>query len=120
MISHMSLPVSDLEKSKAFYVEALKPLGYAVVMEFPGFVGLGVNGDPDFWLVPGKNPEGLHIAFGAENRALVGAFYEAAMAAGAKDNGGPGLRPHYGENYYGAFVFDLDGHNIEAVCHRPE
>jgi len=120
MISHMSLPVSDIEKSKAFYTAALKPLGYTIAMEFPGAVGMGVKGEPDFWLVPGKTSEGLHVAFEAESRALVDAFYEAAMAAGAKDNGAPGLRPHYHENYYGAFILDQDGHNMEAVCHHAE
>lgn len=120
MISHMSLPVRDLQKSKAFYLDALKPLGYEVVMEFPDAIGMGVKGNPDLWLVQGKNPEGFHVAFEAENRGIVQEFHAAALQAGAKDNGAPGLRSQYHENYYGAFVIDMDGHNIEAVCNRSE
>lgn len=120
MISHMSLPVADIAKSKAFYVAILKPLGYEVILEFPDAVGMGAQGNPDFWLVPGKSGASIHLAFDAESRTLVDAFYQQALQAGGKDNGAPGLRPHYHKNYYGAFIFDPDGHNIEAVCHRPE
>jgi len=126
MIDHTGLNVSDYQKSKAFYVAALAPLGYQVVMELPssivpdGGMGLGVPPKPDFWVAGGKpNVPPLHVAFRAENRAQVDAFYKAALAAGGRDNGPPGPRPHYHANYYGAFVLDPDGHNIEAVCHDP-
>lgn len=128
MIDHTGLSVSDYGVSKAFYQAALAPLGYSVLMEFTaeqtgGFegVGLGVAPKPDFWLSrgePQKPP--LHIAFRADSRAQVDAFYTAAIKAGGRDNGAPGLRPHYHPDYYGAFVFDPDGNNIEAVCHLPE
>jgi len=126
MIDHTGLNVSDYQKSKAFYLAALAPLGYQVVMELPssivpdGGLGLGVPPKPDFWVAGGKpNVPPLHVAFRAENRAQVDAFYKAALAAGGRDNGPPGPRPHYHANYYGAFVLDPDGHNIEAVCHDP-
>jgi catechol 2,3-dioxygenase-like lactoylglutathione lyase family enzyme len=127
-IDHTSLSVSDFAGAKAFYSAALKPLGITVLMEFPKAVtgnvdvaGLGADGKPFFWLAgAGKTTPRLHIAFGAENRAEVDAFYKAAIAAGGKDNGPPGIRAHYHPNYYGAFVLDADGHNIEAVCHKPE
>ena len=126
MIDHTGLNVSDYQKSKAFYVAALAPLGYQMVMELPssivpdGGLGLGVPPKPDFWVAGGKpNVPPLHVAFRAENRAQVDAFYKAALAAGGRDNGPPGPRPHYHANYYGAFVLDPDGHNIEAVCHDP-
>ena len=124
MIDHTGLNVSDYQKSKVFYLAALAPLGYQVVMELPssivpdGGLGLGVPPKPDFWVAGGKpNVPPLHVAFRAENRAQVDAFYKAALAAGGRDNGPPGPRPHYHANYYGAFVLDPDGHNIEAVCH---
>ena len=126
MIDHTGLNVSDYRKSKAFYLAALAPLGYQVVKELPssivpdGGMGLGVPPKPDFWVAGGKpNVPPLHVAFRAENRAQVDAFYKAALAAGGRDNGPPGPRPHYHANYYGAFVLDPDGHNIEAVCHDP-
>jgi len=120
MIDHISLGVRDLSVSKAFYAAALAPLGYVVMMEFPGVLGLGEKGKPDFWLGGGgETGAGRHVAFLAPNRAAVDAFYEAAIRAGGKDNGKPGLRPQYHPNYYGAFVLDPDGHNIEAVCHTP-
>jgi len=126
MIDHTGLNVSDYQKSKAFYLAALAPLGYQVVMELPssivpdGGLGLGVPPKPDFWVAGGKpNVPPLHVAIRAENRAQVDAFYKAALAAGGRDNGPPGPRPHYHANYYGAFVLDPDGHNIEAVCHDP-
>jgi catechol 2,3-dioxygenase-like lactoylglutathione lyase family enzyme len=127
MIDHTGYMVSDFAKSKAFYVRALAPLGYEVLMELSAAVtgrtdvaGLGVAPKPDFWIAGGKpNDPRIHIAFRASSRAVVDAFYEAAIAAGGRDNGPPGLRPHYHPNYYGAFVLDPDGHNVEAVCHDP-
>jgi catechol 2,3-dioxygenase-like lactoylglutathione lyase family enzyme len=127
-IDHTSLSVSDYEAAKKFYAAALAPLRVAVMMEFPASVtgsvdvcGLGADGKPFLWLAnAGKTTPRVHIAFRAESRAQVDAFYAAAMAAGGTDNGGPGLRPMYHPNYYGAFVLDADGHNIEAVCHAPE
>lgn len=128
MIDHLGITVSDFDKSKAFYDKALAPLGASLLMMVPiehtGGVkvgGYGRDQKPDFWLHQGeKAVHHEHIAFTARSRAEVDAFYEAAIAAGGKDNGGPGLRPHYHANYYGAFVFDPDGNNIEAVCHKPE
>lgn len=121
MIDHLSAYVEDYARAKTFYLAALKPLRYALIMEFPQAGGLGVDGKPDFWIVaPGKDKTfSTHIAFRAENRAQVDAFYAAAIAAGGKDNGKPGLRPEYHPNYYGAFVIDPDGNNCEAVCHDP-
>jgi catechol 2,3-dioxygenase-like lactoylglutathione lyase family enzyme len=119
MIDHISLKVRDLPKSKTFYQAALAPLGYVVVMEFPDGAGLGEKGKPDFWIGPGQQAQ-THIAFASRDRKTVDAFYAAAMAAGAKDNGPPGLRPDYHPSYYAAFVLDPDGHNIEVVCHKPE
>src|SRR5262249_52456107 len=121
MIDHLGIPVSDYARSKAFYLQALAPLGYGVVLEFGSgdhaSVGLGAGGKPDLWLSPGKRlSQRLHIAFTAETRAIVDDFYRAAIKAGGVDNGEPGIREHYHPNYYGAFVLDPDGHNIEAVC----
>jgi catechol 2,3-dioxygenase-like lactoylglutathione lyase family enzyme len=127
MIDHTGIDVSDPAKSRSFYEQALAPLGYAVLMEVPteftgGVVvlGFGVAPKPDFWLHQGtpQTPR-VHVAFRADSRAQVDAFYAAAIAAGGKDNGPPGARPHYHQHYYGAFVLDPDGHNIEAVCHSP-
>jgi catechol 2,3-dioxygenase-like lactoylglutathione lyase family enzyme len=121
MFDHIGFPVRDAVKSRAFYTAALAPLGIGVVREFPGWVGFGKPGQPQFWLGgQGAPPSGVHLAFGAATRADVDAFYDAAIAAGGRDNGGPGLRPDYHANYYGAFVFDPDGHNVEAVCHSAE
>ncbi|NJA89771.1 VOC family protein [Rhodocyclus tenuis] len=121
MFDHLSLGVSDLPASEAFFLKALAPLGVTVVMQGPYGIGLGRQGKPSLWLVPAKvTPAPLHLAFAAETRAQVDAFYAAALAAGGKDNGAPGLRPDYHANYYGAFVIGPDGHNIEAVCQRPE
>ena len=124
MIDHVGLSVTDFERTKAFYLKALAPLGYALLMEFPdggGVAGFGQDGKPDFWIDgAGKPSPKLHVAITARNRADVDAFYQAALAAGGKDNGKPGLRPHYHESYYGAFILDPDGHNIEAVSHAPE
>jgi catechol 2,3-dioxygenase-like lactoylglutathione lyase family enzyme len=120
MIDHMGLSVSDLARSRAFYESALAPLGYAPIMVFDEAVGFGVPPKPDFWLSEGDpGMPALHVAFGAKSRADVDAFYRAALDAGGRDNGAPGLRTHYHPNYYGAFVLDPDGHNIEAVCHLP-
>jgi catechol 2,3-dioxygenase-like lactoylglutathione lyase family enzyme len=118
IFDHVSVSVSDFDRSKAFYERALKPLGIAVIMEFPGTAGLGKPGRPQFWIGSGATgQQKAHIAFVAENRQTVDAFYAAAIAAGGKDNGKPGLRPMYHPNYYGAFVLDPDGYNVEAVCH---
>lgn len=121
MIDHIGLSVTDVANSKAFYRSALAPLGYAVIMEFAGDVGFGVPPKPDFWIGrAGTDVLPTHIAFRADSRTQVDAFYKAAMAAGGRDNGAPGLRPDYHANYYGAFVLDPDGNNIEAVCHAAE
>jgi catechol 2,3-dioxygenase-like lactoylglutathione lyase family enzyme len=128
MIDHTGLAVSDFSRSKAFYIAALAPLGYSILAEFPAaptgspdIGGFGEPPEPDFWIVGGTpNKPPIHVAFRVENRAKVRAFYEAALAAGAKDNGAPGIREHYHPNYYAAFVLDPDGHNVEAVCHAPE
>ncbi len=121
MFDHIGIGVTDLDASKAFYLEALAPLGVGVVMEFPEAVGLGPPHKPAFWLSRASSrPAPLHLAFAAENRAQVAEFHRRAIAAGAKDNGPPGLRPHYHAHYYAAFVMGPDGHNVEAVCHKPE
>jgi catechol 2,3-dioxygenase-like lactoylglutathione lyase family enzyme len=118
MIDHIGIQVNDLATSIAFYTKALAPLGYALVMTWEQAAGFGVNGKPDFWIDGRKGPtDKIHVAFRAAGRADVRAFYEAAIAAGGKDNGAPGMRPHYHEHYYGAFVLDPSGHNVEAVCH---
>jgi catechol 2,3-dioxygenase-like lactoylglutathione lyase family enzyme len=120
MIDHIGIQVADLDKSIAFYTKALAPLGYELVMKWEQFAGFGVAGKPDFWIDGRGAPASvIHVAFRASGRALVRAFYDAAIAAGGKDNGAPGVRPHYHEHYYGAFVHDPDGHNVEAVCHEP-
>ena len=130
MIDHVGFKVSDYPTSKAFYERALAPLGYGLVMEVtPAMTGteayhagFGSHGKPDFWIATdaAATGRGLHVALVANSRADVDAFHAAAMAAGGRDNGPPGLRPHYHRHYYGAFVLDPDGHNIEAVCHAPE
>jgi catechol 2,3-dioxygenase-like lactoylglutathione lyase family enzyme len=117
IFDHLGIKVSDFDKSHAFYKAALAPLGIKTMMQYPGVCGMGVT-MPEFWLSAGA-PVSTHVAFAAKDRATVDAFYAAAIAAGGKDNGGPGLRPNYHEHYYGAFVLDLDGNNIEAVCHLP-
>ena len=137
MIDHLGFNVSDIERSQAFYDAALAPLQIAVVMEVTPeqsghgtpYLGYGKTADsrdiqagkPSFWLSQ-KAPLGnrVHVAFVADSRTQVDAFHAAALAAGGTDNGGPGVRVHYHPNYYGAFVLDPDGHNIEAVCHRPQ
>jgi catechol 2,3-dioxygenase-like lactoylglutathione lyase family enzyme len=121
MFDHVGFGVTDLSASKTFFLQALAPLGVGVVMEGPYGVGLGQAGKPSLWLSETtERPAHLHIAFIAGSRAQVDAFYRAALQAGAQDNGVPGLRPHYHPDYYAAFVIGPDGHNIEAVCHRPQ
>jgi catechol 2,3-dioxygenase-like lactoylglutathione lyase family enzyme len=128
MIDHTGLNISNPTQSRAFYEAALAPLGYRVLMEIPkeftgGSVVLGMGAPPkaDFWLTEGApNTPRIHIAFHAKNHAEVIAFYKSALAAGGRDNGPPGPRPHYHANYFGAFVLDPDGHNIEVVCHDPQ
>lgn len=128
MLDHLGLVVSDPEKSRLFYERALAPLGYTVLISPPKEVtggrvvlGFGVPPKPDFWILSGTpNEPRLHVAFRAESRKQVDEFYRAALEAGGKDNGAPGLRPQYHKDYYGAFMLDPDGHNIEAVCHAPE
>ncbi len=117
MIDHIGIQVTDLDTSVAFYTQALAPLGYVLVMRLEGVAGFGIAGKPDFWIGIGKPSDKLHVAFRAKGRRDVRAFYTAAMAAGGTDNGPPGIREVYHPNYYGAFVCDPDGHNIEAVCH---
>ena len=126
MIDHLGFPVSDYARSKAFYERALAPLGYTLIMEVQQnehdakAAGFGANGKPDFWIGgEGGLERALHVAITAKDRASVDAFYQAAIAAGGKDNGAPGIRAHYHPNYYAAFVLDPDGHNIEVVCHEP-
>ncbi len=118
MIDHLMLTVRDIARSRDFYAKTLAPLGYAVQMEFEQSCAFGPERKPSFWLKPGEPPtQPMHLAFMARDRSAVDAFHAAALAAGATDNGAPGLREHYHPNYYGGFVFDPDGHNIEAVCH---
>jgi catechol 2,3-dioxygenase-like lactoylglutathione lyase family enzyme len=137
MIDHIGLSVRDVASATEFYLKALAPLGVAIVMQVSAeetghgaAVGFGVvgttpegvqSGKPSFWIGEGPAPSGpLHVAFVAASRAAVDAFYRAALQAGGKDNGPPGLRPEYHANYYAAFVFDKDGNNVEAVCHAPQ
>ncbi|MBM3574081.1 MAG: VOC family protein [Alphaproteobacteria bacterium] len=125
MLDHLSLGVADLARARKFYDRALKPLGYRRVMTFADVgVGYGIGPQaPQFWLGTAKRVKpspGSHIAFFADNRKSVRAFYRAALKAGGRDTGKPGLRPEYHPNYYGAFIIDPDGHRIEAVCHLPE
>ncbi|HEY5758479.1 MAG TPA: VOC family protein [Steroidobacter sp.] len=127
MIDHLGISVADFAASKAFYLKALAPLGIGVVMNVPkeqsgrpsDFTGFGSDHKPFFWIGQGVAPQGMHLCFTAKTRAEVDAFYKAALAAGARDNGPPGIREHYHPNYYGAFVIDLNGVNLEAVCHKP-
>ncbi|SFI61337.1 Catechol 2,3-dioxygenase [Phyllobacterium sp. CL33Tsu] len=126
MLDHTGVSVSDFEKSKAFYRQLFASIGYELILEFPASVtgssdvaGFGEGGKPDFWIASGEpNRPTVHVAFRVGSRNIVDAFCKAGIAAGGTDNGPPGLRPHYHPNYYGAFVRDPDGHNIEAVCHE--
>jgi catechol 2,3-dioxygenase-like lactoylglutathione lyase family enzyme len=121
MIDHVTANVGDFERAKRFYEQALAPLGYSVQMEFPEAAGLGTGeGIPDFWISSKPDRGATHVAFTAADRSAVDSFHEAALAAGGTDNGAPGLRPHYHETYYAAYVHDPDGNNLEAVTHRPE
>lgn len=128
MIDHLGFPVRDFASSRAFYLQALAPLGFGPVMDVTkeqtgGYEGTGFGppGRAQFWVGSGDARGGsMHVAFEASSRAAVDAFYKAALAAGGRDNGPPGIRAHYHPDYYGAFVLDPDGHNIEAVCHEPE
>ena len=130
MIDHTGIVASDFDRSKEFYSKALSAIGYSLLMEFPASVTLQMDvagfgelpePEPDFWVSKGSpNNPPIHVAFRVRTRAQVDAFFQAAIAAGGRDNGQPGLRPHYHPSYYGAFVLDPDGHNIEAVCHSPE
>ena len=127
MLDHVGFTVSDFEHSKAFYLRALAPLGYGLVIEVTPemtgkdvrHAGFGAGHKPDFWISTGAPTGTLHVALLAPDRAAVDAFHAAALEAGGRDNGAPGLRPQYHPTYYGAFVHDPDGHNIEAVCHAP-
>ena len=121
MTDHTGVIVGSFEASRRFYAAALAPLGYELLPEFHASVaGFGEPGKPDFWIAQGEpNTPRIHVAFRADTRREVDAFYEAALGAGARDNGAPGLRAQYHPDYYGAFVLDPDGHNIEAVCHSP-
>ena len=129
MLDHVGFKVADFDASRDFYAKVLAPLGYGLVMEVTPemtgtdarHAGFGANGKPSFWIGTGNSSSiGAHIAFLAASRAQVDAFQAAAIAIGVRDNGAPGPRPHYHPDYYGAFVLDPDGQNIEAVCHRPE
>jgi catechol 2,3-dioxygenase-like lactoylglutathione lyase family enzyme len=120
MLDHIGIFVSDPEKSKAFYQAALSPIGIQLMMSFGDNHGFGSDGKPYFWIGKAETAGRTHVAFVVPNRELVNAFYKAALAAGGKDNGAPGLREIYHPTYYGAFVLDPDGHNVEAVCHKPE
>jgi catechol 2,3-dioxygenase-like lactoylglutathione lyase family enzyme len=128
MLDHIGFSVSDFERSKSFFIEALAPLDINLLHEVTpeqtggdAHAGFGTVGRPYFWIGNGQRPVGgLHVAFTAASRSQVEAFHRAGLSAGGRDNGGPGLRPHYHPNYYGAFILDPDGNNIEAVCHRAE
>jgi len=121
MIDHAVLRVKDLTKSRRFYVAALAPLGYRVIKEFPGFVGLGAGDKTDLWIGQAEPlTTGVHLALASRDRKSVDAFHVAALKSGGMDNGAPGLRTLYHPHYYGAFVFDPDGNNIEVVCHEPK
>jgi catechol 2,3-dioxygenase-like lactoylglutathione lyase family enzyme len=122
MLDHVTIGVRDVEQSKRFYDRALAPLGITrLYAEGERFAGYGITPKAFFWIGVRDIPQtGAHIAFAAPDWATVQRFHEEAIAAGGKDNGKPGMRPHYHPNYYGAFVLDPDGHNIEAVCHAPQ
>jgi catechol 2,3-dioxygenase-like lactoylglutathione lyase family enzyme len=122
LLDHVTIGVSNVERSMKFYDRALRPLGivrlYAEAEEYAGY---GISPKAFFWIGSKEMPQtGAHIAFTAPERATVDRFHDEAIAAGGRDNGRPGIRPHYHAHYYGAFVLDPDGHNIEAVCHTPQ
>jgi catechol 2,3-dioxygenase-like lactoylglutathione lyase family enzyme len=120
MLDHVTIGVSDIERSKAFYDQALRPLGIERLYDRGNsFAGYGANRKAFFWIgLRNASQTSVHVAFATQDRETIDQFHKGALAAGGRDNGQPGLRPHYHENYYGAFVLDPDGHNIEAVCHR--
>jgi catechol 2,3-dioxygenase-like lactoylglutathione lyase family enzyme len=127
MLDHLGIPVSDLARSRAFYLTALAPLGMDIQLEVSAeqtgnhaAIGFGVGGKPFFWIGKGEPASSIHVALVAGSRGDVDAFHRAALAAGGRDNGLPGLRPRFHADYYGAYVLDPDGYNVEAVCHAPE
>ncbi len=136
MLDHINIRVADYERSKKFYQAVLAPLGYTLAMEGASGAGFGKEFIPDFWIKQGEpgsskvavgtseeagcGGPAVHVAFAGADRKTVDAFYSAALAAGGRDNGAPGVRPNYHPNYYAAFVLDPDGYNIETVCHKPE
>jgi catechol 2,3-dioxygenase-like lactoylglutathione lyase family enzyme len=121
MLDHVTIGVSDLERSKAFYDKVLKAIGIErLYSEDAEFFAYGADKKAFFWIAPKSLAiTGVHVAFAVQDRAAVDRFYSAAVGAGGRDNGKPGLRPNYHPYYYGAFVLDPDGHNIEAVCRHP-
>ena len=120
MIDHTAVNVTDLEAAKTFYTKALEPLGYSLAFEAGEFLGFGDPHGMDLGVVRRDPIGGAHVAFKCDDHATVDAFYAAAIEAGGADNGAPGVRAHYHENYYAAFVHDADGNNIEAVCQKPQ
>ena len=121
MFDHIGIGVSNLKQSRDFFVKALAPVGMEVLAEYPDTVGLGRKPDACLWLGVAKGDTmPIHVAFTAQERSQVDEFYRLAIAAGAKDNGPPGLRPDYSPTYYAAFVIGPDGHNVEVVCHKAE
>jgi catechol 2,3-dioxygenase-like lactoylglutathione lyase family enzyme len=120
MIDHAAVNVRDIDAAKRFYSQALEPLGISMALDMDDFAGFASEKGFHFGIFRREPAGGAHVAFACENWGKVDAFYEAAIAAGGKDNGSPGLRPHYHENYYGAYVRDADGNNIEAVCQTPQ
>lgn len=120
IIDHIGISVRDYSASLAFYAKVLAPLRIEKIMEVEGWAGFGRDGKPEFWFGSHSDIQiPMHLAFSAENRSQVDSFYQSAISAGAKDNGKPGIREIYHPNYYGAFVIDINGHNLEAVCHNP-
>jgi catechol 2,3-dioxygenase-like lactoylglutathione lyase family enzyme len=118
MLDHISLRVQDFQRAIAFYKTALAPIGYDVIMEYPGAAGLGAQGKPDFWIMKTEQPlNPTHVAF-VSHRDRIDAFHQAALGAGGSDNGAPGLRVDYHPHYYAAFIYDPEGNNIEVVCHE--
>ncbi|HEY1992016.1 MAG TPA: VOC family protein [Gammaproteobacteria bacterium] len=117
MLDHVSLNVSDATQAKKFYTKALEPLGYTIFKEYDGGFGIGESGEASVWTQEADVEKPTHLSFRAKDRKIVDAFYKAAIAAGGKDNGKPGIREKYSQDYYAAFVLDPDGNNVEAVCH---
>ena len=120
MLDHVGVDVRDIAAAKRFYEAALEPLGYGVGFDGGEYVGFRAESHPDFWVAHrGEGSGGAHVAFRGRDRAAVDAFHRAGIGAGGTDNGAPGVRTHYHENYYAAYVIDPDGNNVEAVCHDP-